>query len=83
MRTGSPVIDIPDNVKMVDDQPLDQISQRNDKLRRPADADDRMDDLVVIGLFVLNLRLLRDQLLDNVCKILRKCFPHLGTPPRR
>ena len=78
MRPRPPVIDIPDDVQMIDDQLLDQVAQRFDELLRPPDTDDRMDDLVVVGFLILYFRLLRDQFFDNIGKILRQRLAHLG-----
>ena len=56
-------------MQVVNHQPLDQIAQRHDKLRRPADTDNGMDNLIIISFFVLHLRLLRNQLLNDIGKI--------------
>ena len=79
MRPGPPVKNISDDVQMVNDQPLNQIAQGNDKFRRPADTDNGMDNFVIISFLVLYLRLLRNQLLYYVGKVFRQSLPYLGT----
>ena len=78
MGSRPPVIDISHNMKMVHDQALDQRGDCRYKPFRPSDPDDRHDDLIIIGFFIIDLRLFRDQLLDNIGKIPRQGFAHLG-----
>ena len=79
MRSRSSVKNVAHDMQMIDDQPLDQVAERYDKFLRPSDADDRVYDLVIVGLFVLNLRLLRDQLFDDIGEILWQRLAHLGS----
>ena len=53
----SPVINIPDDMQMIDNQVLYQVAERRNKFRCPADPDDRMDDFIIISFFILNFRL--------------------------
>ena len=78
MRPRSPVIDISHNMKVIHDQALDQGGDRRNKPFRSAYPDDRHDDLIIVGFLIVDLRLLRDQLLDDIGKILRQGFAHLG-----
>ena len=78
MRSRPPVENISHNVQMVDHQPLDQVAQRDDKFLRPANADDGVDDLVIICLFILHLRLLCDQFLNDIGKVFGQRLSHLG-----
>ncbi len=79
MRPRPSVINIPDDMQMVDDQILYQIAECRNKFRRPADSDDRMDDFIIISFFILNFRLFRDQLFDDIGKIRGQRFSDLGT----
>ena len=66
-------------MQMVYHKPLYEITQGNNEFRRPADADNRMDDFVIIRFLILHLFLFRNQFLNNIGKILGKGLPHLGT----
>ena len=79
MRPRSSVVNIPYDMQMVDDKPLDQFAEGNDKIRRSANTDDRMYDLIVIPFLILHLCLFCDQFFNDVGKILRKRFTHLGS----
>ena len=78
IRSVAPVINIPENMEMVHDQAPGQLREGLDEALRPADPDNRIDDLLVIRLFILNIAALRDQLVDHVRIILRHGFSHLG-----
>ena len=78
MRSGPPVVDVPHDMEVIHHQPLDQGGNGRNKAFRPADPDDGHDDLVVVGFLVVDLRLLRDQLLNHIGKILRQSLAHLG-----
>ena len=78
-RAGATVKNIADDVQMIYHQPLNERAERHNELRRPVNADDRVDDLVIICLFVGDFLLLRDQLFYNIGEILGQSFPHLGT----
>ncbi len=77
LRSRSPVIDIPDNVQMIDDEPLDEIAQGNDKSGRTADLDNSLNDTVIIRFLILDLLFFCDQFFNDVCKITRQRLPHL------
>ena len=78
VRPVAAVIDIPQDMQVVDDQPADQLRDRLDKGCGPPDPDDRAHDLIVVGFLVLDVRLLRDQLLDHIGEILRHRLADLG-----
>ena len=78
VRPRSPVKNIPDNMQMINHQPLNQFAQCDNKSRRTANADNRMDNFIIVGFLVLDFRLFCDQLLDNIRKIFWQCFSDLG-----
>ena len=59
---------------MINHKPLDQICDRTDKFFCPADPNDRLNDLIIVGFFVMKLRLFRDQFFYDISKIFRKCL---------
>lgn len=69
MGTRTSVVNITYNMEMIDDKSLDQIAQGNDKVRRPSDSDDGMNDLIVVTFFIGNLRFFCDELFYNIGKI--------------
>ena len=79
MRSRSSVKNITDNMQMIHHKTLDQIGQCNDKLLSPSNSDNCMNNLIIIGLLIMYLCLFRNQFLDNIGKILRKCLTHLGS----
>ena len=79
MGTRSSVINIAENMKMVHDQPLDQLCKGNDEVLRPAYLNNGIDNRIVIGFFVQHLRFFRDQFFDHIGVIRRKRFTDLGT----
>lgn len=54
MRSLAAVIDIADDMQVVDDKALNQVAERNNTFRCPADPDNRIDNFVIVKLFVLN-----------------------------
>ena len=79
MGTRTSVINIPYNMQMIDNQPLDQVAQGNDKVRCPPNPDNSMDDLIVIAFLIGNLCLFCDQLFDDISEILRQSLSYLGS----
>ena len=79
VRPLATVKDITDDVQMIHHHTLDQFAQLNDKLRRAADVDDRMDDLVVVCFLVFQFLLLGDQFFNDIGKIFGKRTAHLGS----
>ena len=79
MRTRTSVINIPDNMQMIHDQPLDQLTERNDKFLRTAHPDNRIYNFIIIGFFIRKLRFLRNQLFNDISKIFGQCLPDFGT----
>ena len=64
---------------MIDHKPLDQICDRTDKFFCPADPDDCLNDLIIVGFLVMKLRLFRDQFFYDISKIFRKCLAYFRT----
>ena len=79
MGTRSSVINIAKDMKMIHDQPLDQLCKGNDEVLRPAYLNNGIDNRIVIGFFVQHLRFFRDQFFDHIGVIRRKRFTDLGT----
>ena len=77
MRSLASVIDISNNVKMIYNHPLNQVTQCNNKVRCTSDCYYRMNDLVIVSLLILNLILLGYQFLDYISEVSRECFSHL------
>ena len=61
----------------VNDQTLDQIAQSNDERPGAVDTDDRIDDPIIISLFVEHLFLFIDQLFNDISKIRRQRLAYL------
>ena len=76
---ASPVVDIAEDMQMIDRQLRNQLRERNNKDIGALDADNRIDDLLVVRLLVLDVVLLGDQLLDDKCKVIRQLISHLLT----
>ena len=66
-------------MQMIHHKPADQIAERNHKLRRPACADHRPDDLIIISFLIGDIRSAGQQFLDHIRKIFRQRFSHLGS----
>ena len=79
MRTFSSVIDVADIMEMINYQLLDQIAERNDKIRCASNAYDCMNNLIIISFLIMNLFLFSDKFLDYIGKIRRKCSSHFRT----
>ena len=78
MRAGPSVINIAHNMQVVDHQPLDEFRDGDNELLCPANADNRGNDLIIVGFLVPHFRFLRDQFLDHIGKIFRQRLSHLG-----
>ena len=77
MRSRPSVENISHDMQMIYDKLLNQVAQRYDKLLCPADPNDRMYDLVIVCLLILNLCIFRDQILYDIGEILRQRLAHL------
>ena len=77
MRSLAAVIDIADDMQVVDDKALNQVAERNNTFRCPADPDNRIDNFVVVKLFVLNFFFFGNQLFDDIGKIVGQRLAHL------
>ncbi len=76
MRPRPPVVDISHDMKVIDNEPLDQIAQCYNKLLGSVQANDRMDDFIIVSFLIRQLRLLCDQLLNNIGKIPGQSLAH-------
>ena len=79
VRPRPPVINISQNMQMVHNQTLDQLRKSDDKHFRPAYDYNGLNNLLIVSLFVIELRFLGDKLLDNICKIRRQGFTDFGS----
>lgn len=68
MRSLASVIDISDDMQVIDDKALNQVAERNNTFRCPADPDNRIDNFVIVKLFVLNFFFFGNQLFDDIGK---------------
>ena len=78
MRSLAAVIDIADDMQVVDDKALNQIAECDNTFRCPADPDNRIDNFVIVKLFVLNFFFFGNQLFDDIGKIVGQRLAHLG-----
>ena len=79
MRAWAAVVDVADDVQMVDDKTLDQMAERDDTLLCPSDADDRVEDRLVVRFLGVARFAFRQQLFQDVIEALRQGLAHLGT----
>ena len=79
MCSRSAVEYVAQDVQLVDAQTLYQIADGADEFVGPSGGDNRFDDTVEIGLFVVVLWRFVQQFFYNVGKLSGKCLPHLGT----
>ena len=64
---------------MVYDHGLDQITERRNERLRASDLDNGIDNRIIIGFLVQNLRFFCDQFLDDIGKIPWKSLANLGS----
>ena len=79
VRQRSPVKNIADNMQMVYHKPLYQFCHCYNERLCPPDIQNRLNDGLIIRLFVRKFRLLCNQLFNNVSIIRRQRFPYLGS----
>ena len=79
VRSGAAVEDVAEDVQLVDAQALYQVADGADEFISPSGGHDGLDDAVEVGLFVIVLRRLVQQLLYDIGKFLRERLTHLGT----
>ena len=60
-------------------QTLNQIAHSHNKFLSTVDADDRIDNLIIISFFIQNIFSFVEQFFNNISEILRQCFSDLGT----
>ena len=77
VRPRSPVINISQNVQMIYHQSLNQLRQCHNKLLCSPNFNDGLNNLLIVGLLVHNIRTLCNQLFYHIGKILRQSFVHL------
>ena len=78
-RAAAAVEDVAEDVQLVDAQALYQVADGADEFISPSGGHDGLDDAVEVGLFVIVLRRLMQQLLYDIGKFLRERLAHLGT----
>ena len=78
VRPRSPVVDVPDDVQLVDGEPLDEVADGNDEVVRPSRGDDGADDLVHVGRLVRLGGGLVQELLDDVGELGGQRLAYLG-----
>ncbi len=78
-RSRSSVKDVAHDVQVIDDQPLNQLAQGDDKIFRPVNANNRGNDFIIIVFLIGKIDALIDQFLDDVGEIFRQRLAHLGT----
>ena len=78
-RSRSSVENITHNMQMIHNQTLDQIAHSHNKFLSTVDADDRIDNLIIISFFIQNIFSFVEQFFNNISEILRQCFSDLGT----
>ena len=79
LRAGSAVKEVAEDMDAVNGKPLDEITKSDDKVTRPLRGDDRGDDSVIVRLFVLDLLLFAEQLLDDVLVVVRELLSDAGS----
>ena len=70
VRTGTTVIDVTENMKLVDGEALDDICNSDDEGIGPSCIDDRVDDDVDVSSLVRILRTLMEQFLNDIGEVL-------------
>ena len=78
MRARPPVIDIPQDVEMVHNQPLDQFAERHNEFLCPSHPYDGCDNGAVIRFLIPHIHLFRNQLLNHIGKLRRQGLAHFG-----
>ena len=77
MRTWTTIIDITKDMKLVDDQTLDDLTDCNDEVVSASCRDNRLDDGTDIVGLILVVSMFMEQLLDDVREVIRQRFPNL------
>ena len=77
VRAGAAVENVAQDVKAVDGQALDEAAEGHDEVVRAAGGDDGVDNHVEVGLLVVVLERLVEELLDDVGELLGQTLAHL------
>ena len=78
MRSWSPIINIPQNMQMIHNQPLNQTAESNDTFLHPPHPDNGLNNGIVVGFLVRHIDLLRNQFFNYIGKFRRQSLSHLG-----
>ena len=79
VRPGPPVEQVPHHVELVHHHALDDPAHRLDEVLGPVDVDDGVDDVLVVVLFIVNLVVGVEQLVNDVGVFRRQGLADLGT----
>ena len=79
IRPGASVKNIPNNMEIINGKILDQPAERCYKFIRNTGVYDRMDNLIVIKLFIFIISIHMKQFINGICIFLRHLFANLGT----
>lgn len=77
--TRTTVVDVAEDMELVDSETLDDIGDRHDEVVGTPCRDDGVDDHVHVVGFVLVLRALMKELLDDIREVLRQRLAYLRT----
>ena len=75
---GTPVEQVAHDVQPVHRQPLDDLTEPDNVGVRPLIADDDLDDLAVVQVLVVVLKVGVEQLVQNVAAVFRQHAAHMG-----
>ncbi len=78
VSTVAPVIDVAKDMQMIDREAGDQLRQSCNKLVRPVNPDDRIDNRLIVCLLVGDIIPLRDQFFNHVGKVRGKHLMNLA-----
>ena len=78
IRPRPSVKNIPYNVQIVDREVLNQMAQSPDKLVPYPRADHRVNDLIIVQLFIFIIVIHMEQFVDGIGEFLRHLFSHFG-----
>ena len=77
MRPRPSVVNITQDMQMVYHQSLNQLCQGNDKFFCSPDGNNGVDNLLIIGFLIRNIRPLGNQFFYHISEIFRQSFAHL------
>ena len=76
IRSVSSVVNIAENMQMINDEPSHQPRKCFYEIVGIANADNSVDDLLVVGFLVRYIRLFGDEFLDHIAEIFRHSLPY-------